>query len=83
MMQEFEDNFNELFNEVSINETRVFIGKENPLQKTKKLTLIISGCKIDKKKHGVFGILGPTRMRYGYNISLINKLRELIEQDYE
>jgi len=83
MMQEFEDNFDELFNEVSMNETRVFIGKENPLQKTEKLTLIISGCKIHKKKHGVFGILGPTRMRYEYNISLINKLRELIEQDYE
>ena len=85
MMEEFEKHFSsqtrfdELFKEVRENETKVFIGKENPLGHTKRISIIISKCKMPDKKHGVIGLLGPTRMRYDYNISLINKLRELLE----
>lgn len=79
MMEQFEKHFNELFKEVHQDETKVFIGKENPLARTKKLSIIVSGCKMANKKHGVIGLLGPMRMRYDYNIALINKLRELLE----
>jgi len=79
IMEEFEKHFNELFANVSENETKVFIGKDNPMGKTKKISIIVSKCKMPNQKHGVIGLLGPTRMRYDYNISLINKLRELME----
>ena len=82
MMEEFENHFDEIFKEISESETRVFIGHENPLKKTKKLSLIVSGCKTSGKRHGVIGLLGPMRMKYDYNISLINKIRELME-NYE
>ena len=79
MMEEFEKHFDDLFETISEHKTRVFIGKENPFGKTSKLTLIVSGCKIPEKKHGVIGLLGPMRMRYDYNISLINRLRQILE----
>lgn len=78
----FEEHFNYLFKQVGQEETKVFIGKEIPLVRTKRYTLIVTGFKAPNKKHEVVGLLGPTRMRYDYNISLINKLREMLE-DYE
>ena len=78
----FEKHFNYLFKQVGKQETKVFIGKEIPLVRTRKYTLIITGYRTPKKKREVIGLLGPTRMRYDYNISLINRLREMLE-DYE
>jgi len=78
----FEKHFNYLFEQIGEEETQVFIGKEIPLIRTKKYSLIITGYKTPGKKHEIIGLLGPTRMRYDYNIALINKLREMLE-DYE
>jgi len=75
----FEKHFNYLFEQIGEEETQVFIGKEIPLIRTKKYSLIITGYKTPNKKHEIIGLLGPTRMRYDYNLELINKLRELIE----
>ncbi len=80
MMEEFDKHFDKLFKKAVEDETQVFIGRENPLGKTKKLTLIISNCKTSKQKQGVIGLLGPMRMRYDHNISLINKLKKLLEK---
>ncbi|MFW6173032.1 MAG: hypothetical protein ACOC5T_04745 [Elusimicrobiota bacterium] len=80
IMEELDKHFDKLFKKAIKNETQVFIGKENPLGKTKKLTLIISSCKTPKQKQGVIGLLGPIRMRYDYNIPLINKLKEMLEE---
>jgi len=78
----FEQHFNYLFKQVGEEKTQVFIGKEIPLIRTKKYTLIVTGYKTPNKKREVVGLLGPTRMRYDYNISMINKLKEMLE-DYE
>jgi transcriptional regulator of heat shock response len=78
-MEQFEKHFDDLFDRISENETEVFIGKDNPMGKTKKISIIVSKCKMPDQKHGVIGLLGPTRMRYDYNVSLINKLKEMME----
>lgn len=78
----FEKHFNYLFKQVGKEETKVFINKEIPMVRTRKFTLIITNYKVSEKKQETIGLIGPTRMRYDYNISLINKLREMLE-DYE
>lgn len=78
----FEEQFNYLFQQIGAEETRVFINKEIPMIKTKKYSLIITECKTPKKKHEIVGLISPTRMRYDYNIELINKLKEMLE-DFE
>jgi transcriptional regulator of heat shock response len=78
-MEQFEKHFDDLFDKISENETEIFIGKDNPMGKTKRLSVIISKYKMPDQKHGVIGLLGPTRMRYDYNVSLINKLKEMLE----
>ncbi len=79
IIENFEKRFNELFKKIKENETRVFIGSENPLARTRKISLIVSRCKMPNHKNAVIGVLGPIRMRYDYNISLINKLKQILE----
>lgn len=78
----FEKQFNYLFQQVGAEETRVFINKGVPMLRTKKYSMIITEYKTPSKKHEVFGLISPTKMRYDYNIELINKLKELLE-DFE
>lgn len=82
-LENFDERIEKLFEEMPKCQTKVFIGKENPINKNGNFTLIVSSCGPIRKKHGVFGILGPIRMRYDYNISLIDRLRDYLESFYE
>jgi len=79
----FEQHFNYLFKEVGEETTQVFIGKDIPMIKTKKYSLIVTGHKTPNKKNEIFGFLTPTITNYDHNISLINKLKEMLEEFYE
>ncbi len=79
----FEQHFNYLFKEIGEETTQVFIGKDIPMIKTKKYSLIVTGHKTPNKKNEIFGFLTPTRTNYDHNISLINKLKEMLEEFYE
>lgn len=67
MLEEFEDNIGEVFS----SETKIYIGKENPVSKSKDFSIMTSGF-----KGGFFAILGPKRMSYDKNIQLFKKLWE-------
>jgi len=79
----FEQHFNYLFKEIGEETTQVFIGKDIPMIKTKKYSLIVTGHKAPNKKNEIFGFLTPTRTNYDHNIALINKLKEMLEEFYE
>ena len=56
-------------------EPRVYIGKENPLSKSKDFSVIISKCCFPMlNQEGIVAILGPKRMPYEKNLDLINSL---------
>lgn len=59
-------------------QVRVFIGRENPLAENEDLSLVISGYEKPDGKKGVAGILGPKRMEYGRNISLVDYISKLL-----
>jgi len=62
-------------------EIKISIGKENPrFLKTKKFTIISSTCHFPKKKKGMIAILGPKRMKYPQNISLINSVLKTLSK---
>lgn len=66
----FEKCFNELFKQAGRRETMI---------RMEEFTLIVTNYRTSKKKPETIGLIGPTKMRYDYNISLINKLREMLE----
>jgi heat-inducible transcriptional repressor len=60
-------------------ELKVFIGRENPFFKTKDFSIISTRCSFPDRQEGIVSLLGPTRMYYDKNISLINSLAKVLE----
>jgi transcriptional regulator of heat shock response len=54
------------------------IGGESPVPVPKNLSLVVSNIKMKDGKKGVIGIIGPKRMAYAKNLSIIEYLAKLI-----
>ncbi len=75
-----EERIKELSKEKDL-DLKVFIGSENPLTDDKEFSLIVSRCPVEKEKDSLIALLGPKRMGYQRNISLVNSIRkQLIEE---
>lgn len=61
-------------------EIEVFIGEENKSLTGKGLSVIISKCRFPHDEEGLISLVGPKRMAYEHNISLLNSLREILEK---
>jgi transcriptional regulator of heat shock response len=59
-------------------EVSTFIGKESPLPVPKNMSLILSKVKMKNGKKGIIGIVGPKRMAYAKNVSLLQYLSKLL-----
>jgi transcriptional regulator of heat shock response len=55
-----------------------FIGHESPIPVPKNLSLVVSNVKFKDGKKGVIGLVGPKRMSYAKNLSLLEYLAKLI-----
>lgn len=58
---------------------KIYIGKENPFPKAKNFSIIFSKCSLPNKEEGMISLLGPKRMDYDKNISLIDSLTKLLK----
>ena len=71
---EFLENFEENIRDFKINsEIKIYIGRENPFKKAEDFSIIISKCQVGQEE-GIVSLLGPKRMDYDRNISLMNSL---------
>lgn len=74
------DNFVKTLNKLEITDgVRTFIGEENILPQTQSCSIIVTKYKKDGFE-GYFGILGPKRMNYAYNIVLIEEIKKLLAE---
>lgn len=55
-----------------------FIGNESPIPVPKNLSLVVSNVKFKDGKKGVIGVVGPKRMSYAKNLSILEYLAKLI-----
>ena len=53
-------------------EFSIKIGKENPYDDFKDMSIVTATYKIGGEKIGSFGVIGPTRMDYGRVLSVLN-----------
>lgn len=60
--------------------SRVLIGREDPLR-SKGLALISRCYRLPSGKKGVIALLGPKRMRYEKNISLVDYIAKILSND--
>jgi len=60
------------------NEIKIFIGKENPIEEISNCSMIISPYKTKSGEKGILALIGPKRMRYAKNKSLIQYMKKLL-----
>lgn len=67
-----------LLENIEEGETKIFIGKENPLKEIQNCSMIISPYKIETGETAIVALIGPKRMQYGRNKTLIDFVKRLI-----
>jgi len=77
MLNVLEENFKDFFDK---GEFQIYIGKEIPFSKSSDFSLIVSECDFPEAHKGFLAILGPKRMPYQRNISLLNSIVKLLEE---
>ena len=77
LLESFEENIENLKINSGI---KIYIGKENPFSKTKDFSIISSRCHLPEGEEGIISLLGPKRMAYDRNISLINSFKKILEK---
>lgn len=76
LLKSFEEHIEDFKKGSGVN---VYIGKENPFPGAKNFTVISSHYHLPGGKDGIISIVGPKRMAYDKNISLINSLMKLLD----
>lgn len=75
------ENFEKNIKDLKINsEIKIYIGKESPFKKAKDFSIISSKCCLPNEEEALLSLLGPKRMPYQRNISLINSLVKILSK---
>ncbi|MEA2007359.1 MAG: hypothetical protein U9O20_04355 [Patescibacteria group bacterium] len=67
----------ELLAQLEDGETKIFIGKENPIKEIQKCSMIIAPYRSASGERGILAIVGPKRMHYGKNKTLIDFVKNI------
>ncbi len=73
-----DEKFDVLVREMKGNETRIFIGEENPIKEISNCSMVVSPYKTKSGEKGLLALIGPKRMQYAKNKSLIEYMKKLL-----
>lgn len=67
-----DEKMDKILEQLEDGETKIFIGKENPIEEIRNCSMIISPYSLENGERGILAIIGPKRMEYGKNKNLID-----------
>ncbi len=70
--------FDKLSAEMKDGQTKIFIGKENPIGEISNCSMIVSPYKSKTGEKGILALIGPKRMEYAKNKSLIEYMKKIL-----
>lgn len=70
--------FDKLSAEMKDGKTKIFIGKENPISEISNCSMIVSPYKSKTGEKGILALIGPKRMEYAKNKSLIEYMKKIL-----
>jgi len=73
-----DENLDKILVKIKDGETKIFIGKENPIREVKNCSMIVSPYRRDDGEQGLLAIIGPKRMKYEKNKSLIEFVKKFL-----
>jgi len=79
MVDYFEENIDDF--DLTCPSVRTYIGNEAPISKADDFSIVISKCSFFEGEDGFVAILGPKRMAYKRNISLVDSIVKILNED--
>ena len=73
-----DENIDVILSGVKEGETKIFIGEENPIKSISNCSMMVSPYKTKTGEKGVLAILGPKRMKYAKNKSLLEYFKKIM-----
>lgn len=73
-----DEKFDSIMKNMQEGETKIFIGKENPISEISNCSMIVSPYKLQNGEKGILALIGPKRMKYAKNKSLIEYMKKLL-----
>lgn len=78
MLDYIDEKFDRLTKDIKENETKIFIGKENPIDPNSNCSMIVSPYKLKSGEKGILALIGPKRMAYAKNKSMIEFVKKML-----
>lgn len=78
ILDHLDENIKKISQEVKKEKVKIYIGQENPIIKMDNCSMIVSGFRLSSGDRGLIVIIGPKRMRYAKNVSLVDHLTKLL-----
>lgn len=79
VLDSIDEHVRSLLDKVAEGETRIFVGAENPIRQMRGYSMVISRFRADDDS-GFIGIIGPKRMSYARNKSLLECVQKWANQ---
>jgi heat-inducible transcriptional repressor len=67
-----------ILDDLQTNETRIYIGQENPVREFGGYSMIVSPYENREGERGIVAIIGPKRMQYDKNRSLVEYVKRVL-----
>jgi len=73
-----DENVDAILSKIKDNEVKIFIGHENPIKQISNCSMVVAPYKDEEGERGLLAIIGPKRMKYAKNKSLLDYVKKLI-----
>ena len=73
-----DENVDAIFKQMKTGETQIFIGADNPIKQIENCSMVVSPYETKQGEKGVLAIIGPKRMKYAKNKSLLEYMKKLL-----
>lgn len=73
-----DERVDQLVGKLKDNEVKIFIGKENPIKEISNCSMMVTPYRTKSGEKGILALIGPKRMRYAKNKSLIQYMKKLL-----
>lgn len=73
-----DEKFDALLKNMKEGETKIFIGKENPISGISNCSMMVSPYKLKSGERGILALIGPKRMKYAKNKSLMEYVKKML-----
>ena len=73
-----DENVDAILKKIKLGEIKIFIGKENPIKGISNCSMIVSPYENKEGEKGLLAIIGPKRMKYAKNKSLMEYMKNFL-----